>query len=82
MENKKQPATPKPLEPKKGQVVRVHNRGGIDGYRRAGVKHPKGPKDWPHDAFTAPQLAALAADSKLDVTVADAPKPETAPAKE
>lgn len=60
--------------PKEGQEVRVVNRGGRDGYRRAGIKHPKGRVDHPHDTFDAEQLEALANDHKLEVQVVDAPK--------
>jgi hypothetical protein len=60
--------------PKKGQVVRVVNARAKDGYRRGGVKHPKGQKDWPHDAFSEDQLKLIDADPRLDASVVDAPK--------
>ena len=67
--------------PKPGQLVRIVNRGGKEGYRRAGVAHPKSAVDHAHDAFTPAQLEALAADPKLDVRVVDAPAAEGKDAK-
>ncbi|MGA7673539.1 MAG: HI1506-related protein [Rhizomicrobium sp.] len=72
-DSKKKTAVTLPVE---GQVVRINNRGGVDGYRRAGVKHPKGQVDHPFDRFDADQLQVLQDDPKLDVRVVDAPKAE------
>ncbi len=66
--------------PKPGQLVRVINRGGRDGYRRGGIRHPKGQKDYAHDAFDADKFAALTSDPKLDVRVIDAPRDAEKPA--
>jgi len=68
----------KTVLPAMGQIVRIRNTSGRDGYRRGGQAHPKGAKDWPNNAFDADQLEALQADDNIDVSVVDAPKGEAA----
>jgi hypothetical protein len=43
-----------------------------NGFRRAGVAHAATPTDWPADAFTPEQIAALLAEPNLVVTPIDA----------
>ena len=78
MAAKKPKKTSNVVVPTEGQLVRITNRGGRDGHRRAGIKHPRGERDHAHDAFELDQLEALYADPKLEVRIVDAPKPEDA----
>jgi len=38
-----------------------------DGFRRAGMAHPKGPMEYPDDRFSEDQLTALKAEAMLIV---------------
>lgn len=56
--------------------IRIYSQ--RDGFRRAGVRHPRGPVDHPVGAFTEEQLAILKDDPVLtvaEIDVPDAPEP-------
>ena len=60
--------------PVKGRVVRVTNRNAKDGYRRAGIAHPRGHVDHAFDKFDEGQLAMLVGDPSLEVQIVNVPK--------
>lgn len=51
------------------EVVRITNKNGRDGYRRAGMKHVRGTVDHPAETISGEQLAVLKADKMLEVRV-------------
>ena len=57
------PASPNPMF---DHACRISSS--VDGFRRAGVSHPKGPIDHPAGAFTREQVEAFMAEPVLKVT--------------
>jgi hypothetical protein len=56
---------------KKVAIIRTRSLRG--GHYRAGVRHEAACSDWPSEAFTKEQLAAMEADPDLEVVTLDAP---------
>jgi len=56
---------------KKVAIIRTRSLRG--GHYRAGVRHDAACSDWPSEAFTKEQLAAMEADPDLEVVTLDAP---------
>lgn len=46
-------------------MIRITSK--LEGFRRAGVAHPAAPTEYPDDAFSKEQLAALTAEPMLTV---------------